>query len=162
VAFKNRHRAWSATFGVETPHFHRRHITHKMWYTTFDAGDPHVQFGGRGHRSQSMLPTPILTCLHGAAFLSWNQHPEPTGSRRATPLLIFQHIHPMSGYHLADFRVAYEGESNTLPKRHESIRPRCLDHERQMQHYQICKAVIMVCPSLALSSLSTLLFENYN
>jgi hypothetical protein len=29
-------------------------------------------------------------CLHGVAFLSWNQHPEPTGSRRATPLLIFQ------------------------------------------------------------------------
>src|SRR5262249_34518668 len=28
--------------------------------------------------------------LHGVAFLSWNQHPEPTGSRRATPLLIFQ------------------------------------------------------------------------
>jgi hypothetical protein len=23
--------------------------------------------------------------------LSWNQHPEPTGSRRATPLLLFQH-----------------------------------------------------------------------
>src|ERR1700730_5986118 len=29
--------------------------------------------------------------LHGVAFLSWNQHPEPTGSRRATPLLLFQH-----------------------------------------------------------------------
>src|ERR1019366_8732158 len=29
--------------------------------------------------------------LHGVAFLSWNQHPEPTGSRRATPLLHFQH-----------------------------------------------------------------------
>src|SRR5215216_4508618 len=28
--------------------------------------------------------------LHGVAFLSWNQHPEPTGSRRATPLLLFQ------------------------------------------------------------------------
>jgi len=25
------------------------------------SGDPHVRFGGRGHRSQSMLPTPILT-----------------------------------------------------------------------------------------------------
>jgi hypothetical protein len=29
--------------------------------------------------------------FHGVAFLSWNQHPEPTGSRRATPLLLFQH-----------------------------------------------------------------------
>ena len=29
--------------------------------------------------------------LHGVAFLSWNQHPEPKGSRRATPLLPFQH-----------------------------------------------------------------------
>src|SRR5258708_22429397 len=29
--------------------------------------------------------------LHGVAFLSWNQHPEPTGSKRATPLLLFQH-----------------------------------------------------------------------
>jgi hypothetical protein len=23
------------------------------------SGDPHVRFGGRGHRTQSMLPTPI-------------------------------------------------------------------------------------------------------
>ena len=29
--------------------------------------------------------------LHGVAFLSWNQHPGPKGSRRATPLLPFQH-----------------------------------------------------------------------
>src|ERR1700737_2557790 len=28
--------------------------------------------------------------VHGVAFLSWNQHPEPTSSRRATPLLLFQ------------------------------------------------------------------------
>src|SRR5208337_788336 len=28
---------------------------------------------------------------HGVAFLSWNQHPEPTSSRRATPLLLFQY-----------------------------------------------------------------------
>ena len=27
------------------------------------AGDPHVRFGGRGHRSQSMLPTPMLTSV---------------------------------------------------------------------------------------------------
>jgi hypothetical protein len=32
----------------------------------------------------------FVHCLHDVAFLSWNQHPEPTGSRRATPLLIFQ------------------------------------------------------------------------
>jgi hypothetical protein len=29
--------------------------------------------------------------VHGVALLSWNQHPEPTGSRRATPLFLFQH-----------------------------------------------------------------------
>src|SRR5580704_8523918 len=29
--------------------------------------------------------------VHGVAFLSWNQHPKPTGLRRATPLLLFQH-----------------------------------------------------------------------
>src|SRR6202795_2912730 len=29
--------------------------------------------------------------FHGVAFLSWNQYPKPTGSRRATPLLLFQH-----------------------------------------------------------------------
>ena len=29
--------------------------------------------------------------LHGVAFLSWNRHPEPSGSRRATPPLSFQH-----------------------------------------------------------------------
>jgi hypothetical protein len=29
--------------------------------------------------------------FHGVAFLSRNQHPEPTGSRRATPLPDFQH-----------------------------------------------------------------------
>src|SRR3982074_2694079 len=28
--------------------------------------------------------------VHGVAFLSWNQPPEPTSSRRATPLLLFQ------------------------------------------------------------------------
>src|SRR5271154_2400944 len=38
--------------------------------------------GNRGRRG--ML-------LHGVAFLPWNQHPEPKGSRRATPLLPFQH-----------------------------------------------------------------------
>jgi hypothetical protein len=36
---------------------------------------------------------------YGVAFLSWNQHPEPNGSRPATPLLPFQHPsgHPRSG-----------------------------------------------------------------
>jgi hypothetical protein len=29
--------------------------------------------------------------FHGAACLSWNRHPKPTGSRRATPLPLFQH-----------------------------------------------------------------------
>src|ERR1700692_95911 len=29
--------------------------------------------------------------FHGVAFLSWNQHPKPTGLRRATPLPLFQH-----------------------------------------------------------------------
>jgi hypothetical protein len=43
--------------------------------------------------------------LHGVAFLSWNQHPEPTGSRRATPLLHFQH----SAGHLPEGMV--EGEN---------------------------------------------------
>src|ERR1039457_2683684 len=30
-------------------------------------------------------------CFHGVAFLSWIRHPKPTGSRRATPLHLFQH-----------------------------------------------------------------------
>ena len=30
-------------------------------------------------------------CFHGVAFHLWNQHPEPTGSRRVTPLLLVQH-----------------------------------------------------------------------
>jgi hypothetical protein len=30
------------------------------------------------------------SAVHGVAFLSRNQHPEPTSSRRATPLLLFQ------------------------------------------------------------------------
>src|ERR1700722_8567880 len=36
--------------------------------------------------------------FHGVAFLSWNQHPKPTGLRRATPPLLFQHSagHPPS------------------------------------------------------------------
>ena len=34
-------------------------------------GDPHVRFGGRGHRNQSMLPTPILTLKCQADVLRW-------------------------------------------------------------------------------------------
>ena len=30
-----------------TPHIFRGHITHQMWWTTFDAGDPHVRFDER-------------------------------------------------------------------------------------------------------------------
>src|SRR5262245_16327247 len=32
-----------------------------------------------------------VVTVHGVAFLRWNHHPEPSGSRRATPLLLFQH-----------------------------------------------------------------------
>src|SRR5712691_283222 len=32
-----------------------------------DAGDPHVRFGGRGSRTQSALPTPILSPRHQPA-----------------------------------------------------------------------------------------------
>src|SRR6202163_432145 len=65
--------------------------------------------------------------LHGVAFLSWNQHPEPTGSRRATPLLYFniprgnslaaklRAIHVLAnGYKLAEFgheRISIDPES---------------------------------------------------
>jgi hypothetical protein len=34
----------------------------------------------------------VLNLLIGVAFLSWNQHPEPTGSRRATPPLHFARL----------------------------------------------------------------------
>src|ERR1700737_3426146 len=46
------------------------------------------------NRSQNLRRQSARSCvkfLHGVAFLSWNQHPELTGSRRATPLLLFQH-----------------------------------------------------------------------
>src|SRR5437899_2697693 len=44
------------------------------------------------HRPQNRRRQSGRSCaksLHGVAFLSWNQHPEPTGSRRATPPLLF-------------------------------------------------------------------------
>jgi len=33
-----------------------------------DAGDPHVRFGGRGRRTQSALPTPIMAVIGTAGF----------------------------------------------------------------------------------------------
>jgi hypothetical protein len=37
------------------------HITHQMWCSTFDAGDPPVRFGGRGE-VKTLVPTPIGGC----------------------------------------------------------------------------------------------------
>ena len=34
-------------FPSSTPHNYRRHITHQMWCTTFDAGNLHVRFDER-------------------------------------------------------------------------------------------------------------------
>src|SRR5580704_14876637 len=47
------------------------------------AHSPHIR---RGQCSRC-----CANSLHGVAFLSWNQHPKPTGLRRATSLLLFQH-----------------------------------------------------------------------
>src|SRR6266498_5780626 len=44
----------------------------------------------------------VVTSFHGVAFLSWIRHPEPTGSRRATPLLLFQHPPGHCGLPCAD------------------------------------------------------------
>jgi putative tryptophan/tyrosine transport system substrate-binding protein len=57
-------------------------------------------------------------CGHGVAFLSWIRHPEPTGSRRATPLHLFQHWPGHS--HVAGQNVSIEyrwaeGSYNRLP-----------------------------------------------
>src|SRR5665647_3405210 len=48
-------------------------------------------FAHSPHSSRRRSDQCCANFLHGVAFLSWNQHPEPTGSRRATPLLLFQH-----------------------------------------------------------------------
>jgi uncharacterized protein len=43
------------------------------------------------HSSRERSDRCCANFLHGVAFLLWIRHPEPTGSRRATPLLLFQH-----------------------------------------------------------------------
>ena len=43
------------------------------------------------HRRRRQCSRNRGNSLHGVALLSWIRHPEPTGSRRATPLLLFQH-----------------------------------------------------------------------
>jgi hypothetical protein len=43
--------------------------------------------GGAGDGPQTADHAPV----HGFALLSWNQHREPAGSRRSTPLFLFQH-----------------------------------------------------------------------
>src|SRR5665647_2170384 len=48
-------------------------------------------FAHSPHSSRRRSDQCCANFLHGVAFLSWNQHAEPTGSRRATPLLLFQH-----------------------------------------------------------------------
>jgi hypothetical protein len=57
-------RAWQRYPGP-TPHNYRRHITHKMWCTTFDAGNPHVRFderGGETGRGKRHRALPRLYC----------------------------------------------------------------------------------------------------
>src|SRR5580693_1438892 len=66
-----------------------------------DAGGQAEPIEACGHLVPSFAHSPSIrrsqgnrccaNSLHGVAFLSWNRHPEPTGSRRATPLLLFQH-----------------------------------------------------------------------
>jgi hypothetical protein len=52
-----------------------------------------VKLGSRGrrHRSRYVSRGFAPARASSVAFLSWNQHPEPNGSRRATPLRQFQH-----------------------------------------------------------------------
>src|SRR5712691_4281479 len=54
-------------------------------------------FPGLTHRRPRNRTRHHGRCFHGVAFLSWIRHPEPTGSRRATPLHLFQHRpgHPL-------------------------------------------------------------------
>jgi hypothetical protein len=59
------------------------------------------------------MPGTCANCLHGVAFLSWNQHPEPTGSRRATRLLIFQHQPGHSQNKSHGLTVRFGGECNS-------------------------------------------------
>ena len=50
-----------------------------------------ILFPGLAHRYRRRCSRNRGNSLHCVAFLSWIRHPEPTGSRRATPLLLFQH-----------------------------------------------------------------------
>src|SRR5262249_27719320 len=79
-------------------------------------------FEGLAHRSKDRLQNNRRqsgrSCdirLHGVAFLSWNQHPKPTGLRRATPPLLFQHPpgHPLWAGRL---RVAVAAELTRRPR----------------------------------------------
>src|SRR6266487_5579149 len=45
-----------AGFSASAPHNKVDHITHQMWCTTFDAGNPPVRFGGRGGINPPSLP----------------------------------------------------------------------------------------------------------
>src|ERR1700730_1679926 len=62
----------------------------------------------RSRRNRGGCDKPV----HGVAFLSWNQHPEPTSSRRATPLLLFQQspgqAHERCVSHIPSTRYANE------------------------------------------------------
>jgi DDE superfamily endonuclease len=72
--------------------------------------------------------------LHGVAFLSWNQHPEPKGSRRATPLLPFQHS---SGHPLAtrqhwlrpEWLAKYAPELNDIEREWKTLKGHHLAHK---------------------------------
>jgi hypothetical protein len=62
-------------------------------------------------------PRQSMSCnsLHGVAFLSWNRHPEPTGSRQATPLLLFQHVrrgNPSGGIRGVNFAMITDAQIN--------------------------------------------------
>ena len=59
--------------------------------------------------------------LHGVAFLSWNQHPEPNGSRRATPTSLFQQRpgHPQETV-IADPETIKAAESSAVSATQES------------------------------------------
>src|SRR6476659_5632752 len=55
---------------------------------------------GSFHHRRRIRPRCRDSLLHGVAFLLWIRHPEPIGSRRATPLLLFQQLagHPRGGW----------------------------------------------------------------
>src|SRR5712671_5349827 len=51
-----------------------------------DAGDPHVRFGGRGDRNQSMLPTPISN--HRPGILDRSAKPGDDSVARVDPNIL--------------------------------------------------------------------------